>query len=124
VLVRFETIEAGFEQERRRPAVIIASEESIRVLPNVPIVPLIAASENRTPHKHDVEILQHTAAGKLAGLRMDCVATCSLVYSYPKTWFSAKIGKLPPETTDEICRQVRELIGLSDRPREPATEGA
>lgn len=112
VLVLFQGAQDGFEREKRRPAVIIASDDSLQQLTNVPIVPLVSNPKKKARPKYEIEIQYDSTAGKLAGLRTDCVAPCNLLCFYPKEWFVQKIGRLPHETVNAICKQVGELIGL------------
>ncbi|MDZ4832758.1 MAG: type II toxin-antitoxin system PemK/MazF family toxin [Candidatus Melainabacteria bacterium] len=89
---------------------VIASDECIPRLSTITVVPLTSNPRDKVRDLLDVMISANSPAGKAGGLRQDSVAACTFVYSYPKDWVVAKIGTLPKEVVDEICKQVAKLI--------------
>jgi mRNA-degrading endonuclease toxin of MazEF toxin-antitoxin module len=111
VLVGFvEHDEDGNPVTRRRPLIVVSTNSSIPRQNTLAMVPLIQKSAERPAGHFEVAIDLGSPAAKSAGLRMDSIAACGFVYSYPKSWCVAKIGSLPSDTTREICEQVWESI--------------
>jgi ATP-dependent Clp protease ATP-binding subunit ClpA len=111
VLVLFEeTDDDNKIRNKRRPMVVISSDEYISRLSNVTVVPLVSHQNGKVSDLLGVIVDANSPAGKAGGLRMDCIVPCTFVYSYPKSWLVSKIGALPKETVQEIFKQVWNLI--------------
>ena len=115
ILVLFEETDAESKiQNKRRPMVVISSDEYIPRLSNITVVPLVAHQHGTVSHPLGVILDANSPAGKAGGLRMDCIVPCTFVYSYPKSWVVSKIGALPKEIINDICKQVWNLIKPPD----------
>jgi mRNA-degrading endonuclease toxin of MazEF toxin-antitoxin module len=94
---------------KRRPAVVVSSEEFHRKLPDVVVCPISSRPRYfERPGPGDLPLLHW----KKAGLRYPSTARVSKVVSVSKDSISRRLGRIAPPDLRRVEETFREALGL------------
>jgi len=110
VLVSFPTEVYGNVETKRRPAVVVSSDEIISELDDVLVVPILPTNGNA--RSFSIEVSTHTADGKAAGLEIDSVIECTVIATIPKMLLIERLGHFPPAVMRRVDEALAAAIGV------------
>ena len=96
-----------FPDAGENPAVLLGTEERLRLKPRVCVLLCSTQRATRQPEVHEVVLDQAD------GLNWETLCKCDVIYAAPKTELERRRGTVKPERRRAIAERVVRALGLA-----------